>query len=198
VQRPDDPTIRPDVLTIRYGRRMDVDTRNNVVTNAFARVDSTTTFDLQRYDNSRFTFGITTGIDTRLMRLSLSASSTNDVIFRYFNDLPIFDFPVSVPPGPQNNVFIDLANSFRFDRRDLRELSGFKIRDFTLAADRFFGDWNASLLWRMTPHRPNIPGASTRMQNFVTFAVSWIPIPEFRSEIDFSSAGDPRWHVEGL
>jgi len=58
-------------------------------------------------------------------------------------------FPSEILDGRENNLFLDLLNSFRFDNRTLRESSGFKIRSLVIGAERALGDWTASLDWRM-------------------------------------------------
>ena len=200
-----EPTLRAEDFFIQYGRRVEARPRGGVVNSVFARVDSSITFNLQRYTDSRLTFGIGSGIDTRFMRLSLNATADNNDIFRYFRNWPMFsDFPGHIlPEGRQNNIFLDLMDSFRFGGSDeaiaARNRSGFKIRGLTIRAERSLGDWDASLDWRMTPYRPRVPRARVEMQNFVTFMVRWIPISEFRSEIRYDPREDFRtWTVEGL
>ena len=200
----DEQTLRPEDFFIQYGRRFETRPRSGIINNFFARVDSSTTFNLQRFTDSRFTFGLGAGVDTRFMRLSLTANSDNNDIFRYFRNWPLFrDAPIELPDGRQNNLFLDLIDSFRFGSSDeameARRRSGFKIRGLTLRAERSLGDWDASLDWRMTPYRPRTPGARVEMHNFVTFMVRWIPITEFRSEIRYDPRDDfQTWTVEGL
>ena len=195
-----DLAMRPQDFFMQFGRRFDMRFGHINIDNIFVRLDSSTTFDLQRYDNSRFTFGIGAGFETRHMRVSFGANSVNDAIFRYFMNLPMFSgFPQHlIPHGRQTNIFFDLLDSFNFFDESARRRSGFKIRDFVIDVRRFFGDWEASLNWRMTPHRPDRPGANWEMSRFVTFSVTWMPIPEFRAEIDYDQTRSPRWMMEGM
>jgi len=197
-----DPAIIPRDFQLQYGRTIRLSPRNDIVDNFIVTVNTGTTFDLREYTNSRLTFSIASTLNMRFLTLRLSAESVNDEIFRYFKNWPMFrGFPGShLMEGRQNNLFLDLVNSFRFDNRELREASGFKIRNLRIGAERALGDWTASLTWHMDPHRP--AGATQfEMANTITFLVRWIPISEFRSEIRYDGRareGFPRWQVQGL
>jgi len=199
VPRSEEPALLNEDFFAQYGKRFDFNPSWAAINTLFFRLDSGLLFDLQRYDNSRLTFGIGSGLETRFMRVTLSASSSNDAVFRYFRNWPMFsDFPIDLGDGRQNNFFLDLFDSFRFSNEEARRRSGFKIRDLVLDVRRFFGDWEASLNWRMQPHRPNVVGANWEMQNTVSFVVKWTPIPEFKTEVDFNQGRSPQWTVDGL
>jgi hypothetical protein len=153
-------------------------------------------FDLQRYTSSSFTFslGFTMGIN-KFIDLSLSANSENTSIYRYFKDMPPFnDAPINVPDGPQNNLFLDLFNSFRFDDDELRKTSGFKMKNFQITATHYLGDWNAVLNWTMSPYRP--PNSRQfEINNEVTFLIKWIPVSEIKSDISYNKRNTPEWTV---
>ena len=196
-RREEEPRLQPQDFTARLGRAFERRPRMAAVDSLTLRADSATTFDLQRYDNSRFTFGLTATAQTRLTRLSLSAESENNAIFRYFRNWPMFrDFPIDLPEGRQNNLFLDLFDSFNFADEEARRRSGFKIRRLVVDLQRSFGDWNASLNWQMAPHR--LPGENWEMGNRVSFLVQWVPIPEFRTEIFYDQTRAERWRSEGL
>ena len=200
-----EPSMMPRDLRISHRKRVDLSPNGGIVRGFFIDVNSATFFDLQEFTNSNFTFSVATRLDMKDFSLRLGASSVNNEIFRYFRNLPGFrDADIPLPDGEgftnQNNILLDLINSFRFDRRDLREISGFKIQSFTIGAERSFGDWNATLDWSMRPHRP--PGErSFQMGNVVSFAVRWVPISEFRSDIRYDGTvqpNNPKWNVQGL
>ncbi|MCL2608708.1 MAG: LPS-assembly protein LptD [Treponema sp.] len=157
--------------------------------------------DLQEYTRSNLTFAIGASMTAPLTTIRIRANSDNNEIFRYFrNTYPFNTADIFLPDGPQNNFFLDLINSFRFDREDLRQLSGFKIRSFTVGATRALGDWTASLDWTMAPRQHRPPGERMRieMTSTVSFMVQWIPISEFRSSIGYDSIREPKWQVQGL
>jgi hypothetical protein len=95
------------------------------------------------------------------------------------------DADIDLPDGPQNNFFLDLINSFRFDDEELRQLSGFKMKTLRISATHFMGDWNAILTWTMQPYRPQ-GSRQYEMNNEVSFLLQWIPISEIKSDISYT------------
>ncbi|MDR2258478.1 MAG: LPS-assembly protein LptD [Treponema sp.] len=146
-------------------------------------------FDLQRYTNSRFNFslGFTLGINN-FVDLSLSTTSENAVIFRYFKDLPFLDIPDDLPSGEQDNLLIDLANSFRFDDEARRRSSGFKLKSFNLSLTHHLGDWNAILGVTLSPYldRPTGQVPVYKFNNEISFVVQWVPISEIKTDIKYN------------
>jgi hypothetical protein len=143
------------------------------------------TFDLQRYTYSRFNFslGFTLGL-TKFIDLSLTTSSENAVMFRYFQDMPFFSLPEALPG--QTNIFVDLLNSFRFDNDSLRRQSGFKLKSFNLSMTHHMGDWDATLGLTLSPYldQAKFP-YQYKFNNQVSFVVQWLPIPEIKSSIHY-------------
>jgi hypothetical protein len=152
---------------------------------------------LQRYTSSNFLFslGFTLGINN-FMDLSFSANSENAYIYRYMKDLPFFrDADIYIPPGDQNNVFLDLINSFRFDNESLRRSSGYKMKGFSISATHYLGDWTAKLDWAMVPERSSTSN-QYEINNKVSFSIRWVPISEIKSEITYNKNADPVWTVK--
>jgi hypothetical protein len=105
-------------------------------------------------------------------------------MFKYFQNLPFFDMPTQMYPGMEQNFFIDLLNSFRFDNNDLRRQSGFKLRALSMSMVHHLGDWDATLTMNMIPHLP--PGSrSYTFTNDFSFMIRWIPINELRTQFDY-------------
>jgi hypothetical protein len=160
-------------------------------------------FDLQRYTESRFTFGLdfTLGIN-KFIDLTLRAESRNNSIYRYFRNWAFFnDADIDIPEGPQNNLFLDLFDSFRFDNEELRKRSGYKLSRFNISATHYLGDWNAELRWSMSPYLPPASGSRKReyeMSNEVSFLLQWVPITEFKSNVTYNKRDTPEWKVEGF
>jgi hypothetical protein len=160
-------------------------------------------FNLQRYTESRFTFSLDfTAKINNFLDLTLRAESKNDDIYRYFRNWPMFrDADINIPEGRQNNFFLDLVDSFRFDDEELRKRSGYKMSRFTIKADHKLGDWNAALTWSMYPYLPPASGSPERkyeMSNEVSFLIQWVPISEFRSNVNYNKRDNPEWKVEGF
>ena len=134
--------------------------------------------DLQRYTSSRFNFDLRLSLSiTKFLDLSIGTSSANDRVFRYFQDLPFFDFPLTLPG--ETNILLDLLNSFRFDNEALRRSSGFKLKSFTLSATHYMGDWTAKLGVTLAPYLDAVAGQYS-FNTQITFLVQWVPIPEIK------------------
>ncbi|GHV76126.1 hypothetical protein AGMMS49942_09470 [Spirochaetia bacterium] len=143
-------------------------------------------FDLQRFTNSNFSFGMnfTLGI-TKFLDISLGASSANGSIYRYFLDTALFDIPEGLPVIGETNLFTDLLNSFRFDDDNLRRQSGFKLKTFNLSLLHHLGDWNAKLDMTLAPYLPT-DSREYKFNTELSFIVQWIPISEIKSEITYN------------
>jgi hypothetical protein len=142
-------------------------------------------FDLQRYSYSRltFSFGFEFNI-SKFLGIKLTASSENSQMYWYFRDLPFFTTDVPLPPTVETNFLIDLANSFRFDREDLRRSSAFKLKSFKLDVIHHLGDWDAILGITLSPYLDRTQSVpSWKFNNEISFMVRWIPIEEIRTEI---------------
>jgi hypothetical protein len=157
-------------------------------------VNTSLFMDLQRYTFSRFNFtlGFTAGIAS-FLDLTLSATSDNTVIYRYFKGWSFFNMPGDLPSGEQDNFFTDLANSFRFDDEAKRRSSGFKMKNFNLSATHHLGDWKATLGLTFSPY---LPTGSNRYKfsNEISFVIQWIPISEIKSDIQYTR--DEKWIVK--
>jgi hypothetical protein len=162
-------------------------------------------FDLQRYTNSNFnlTLGLTLGI-AGFLDLTLSARSENAVIFRYFRDMPgiedidrMKNIKSIYLEGEQNNIFIDLFDSFNFADETKRQRSGFKMKALSLSANHHLGDWNAILNITMSPYLDNTTDPSQPkydMNADISFLVQWVPISEIKSDIKY----EKKKEVNGL
>ncbi|MDR3192234.1 MAG: LPS-assembly protein LptD [Treponema sp.] len=159
-------------------------------------LNTSMTFDLQRYTYSRLNFsgGLTLGISD-FLDFSLSITSENTYVYRYFKDFPGFGLPIEMPAGEQNNFFLDLMNSFRFDDDDRRKSSGFKLKSFGLNAVHHLGDWNAALgiSLSQTLERPSGGNPYYKFQPEISFVVQWIPISEIKTEMKYEK---DEWQVK--
>jgi lipopolysaccharide assembly outer membrane protein LptD (OstA) len=197
VERPGEPKIHPRDFRLAYAQTFNKkglwDNRLQFNVN----IRSSMTLDLQRYTNSNFFFslGFTLGI-ANFMDLSFSTNSENAYIYRYLRNMPFFrDAPIDLPGGSQNNLFLDLINSFRFDNDGLRQSSGFKMKGFQIKATHYLGDWRAELDWTLIPERP----ANSRqyeLNSKVSFLVKWVPIGELKSDITYNKNTPPTWVVK--
>jgi lipopolysaccharide assembly outer membrane protein LptD (OstA) len=159
-------------------------------------VNTSMTFDLQRYTYSRLNFsgGLTLGI-SKFLDLTLSTTSENTYIYRYFKDMPGFELPIELPEGEQNNFFLDLMNSFRFDDEEKRKSSGFKLKSFNINAVHHLGDWDATLGIALSQalERPSTGNPYYKFNTEISFVVKWIPISEIKTELRYE---EDEWRVK--
>ncbi|MDR2717899.1 MAG: LPS-assembly protein LptD [Treponema sp.] len=197
IEKPGEETLQSRDFTLNYSKNTNMKELWNDRMQLTLNTSSRLFLDLQRYTSSTFTFslGFTVGIN-KFIDLSLSTNSENAYVYRYFRNMPFFsDAPIDIPEGPQNNVFLDLMNSFRFDDEQLRQTSGFKMKNFNIAATHYLGDWNAILGWTMSPYRP--PGKNQyEINNEVSFLVQWVPISEFKTDVSYNKRNTPEWTVK--
>jgi len=196
VQQTDErPMLHPRDLTFSYTKSS---SEHELVKNKLGlsfNVNSMLSYDLQRYTNSNFQFtaGFTLKV-TNFMDLTLSATSENAVVFRYFKNLPgMEDKTKMYINGPQNNVFTDLIDSFNFFDDSKRQRSGFKMKRFNLKAVHHLGDWDATLDVAMSPYLDNtaiVPKYDVNAE--ISFLVQWVAISEIKSDLKYEKR-TKRW-----
>jgi lipopolysaccharide assembly outer membrane protein LptD (OstA) len=187
--------LYPSELTFAYKRGLtNIEILKNRIGFAWD-MNTSVNFDLLQNTNSNFQFqtGLTFGI-TGFMDIKLSATSENVVIWRYFKNFPgMKNLTAMYPEGPQNNVFTDLLDSFKFWNESKRQRSGFNMKKFDLDLIHYLGDWRADLNISMYPNlntKFDIP--KYEISSEVSFIVQWKPISEIKTHIEYSSEND-RW-----
>jgi len=150
-------------------------------------------YDLQQHTNSDFQFsaGFTLNIN-KFMDLSLSATSKNKVVFRYFKGVPGMEkYTEMYVDGPQNNVLTDLIDSFNFSDISKRQRSGFNMEKFNVKAIHHLGDWDATLDVTMSPYLDTkaIP-QKYDINTEVSFLVQWTAISEVKSDLKYEKRTD--------
>jgi hypothetical protein len=187
-QTEDEQALHPRDLTLSYIRSF---AKRDIIKdrlNFSVNINSRLFFDLQRYTNSNFqlSMGFTLGIGG-FMDISLSATSENAVIWRYFKNFPgMEDITSMYIDGDQNNVFIDLIDSFNFADESKRQRTGFKMKSFNLTADHYLGDWTASLGIIMSPYlNNNLTPPKYEINAEVTFLVKWTAISEIKTDLKY-------------
>ena len=140
-------------------------------------VNTSIVADLLRPTNSYFTFSpsITLKIN-EFLNLSFSATSKNQVIYRYFSrEIDI--------PG-EKNIFLDFINSFRFDDENLRKASGFKLKSLKFDITHELHDWDFKTSFKFEPRIKTENGHQYYDFNpYMTISISWRPMGSFKTEI---------------
>ena len=110
------------------------------------------------------------------LNLSFSATSKNQVIYRYFSrEIDI--------PG-EKNIFLDLINSFRFDDETLRKSSGFKLKSLKFDITHELHDWDFKTSFKFEPRIKTENGHQYYDFNpYMTISISWRPMGSFKTEI---------------
>lgn len=138
--------------------------------------------DMIRPTNSSFVFSpsITFNIN-EFFNLTFKSTSKNDVIFRYFQGL--FNYDVEVPG--EKNIFKDLLNSFDFSNQENRELSGFKLKSFSIALTHDLHDWDFKSEFSIEPKliTDEIPYRYD-FSPYFSMSVVWKPMNMFKTEIE--------------
>ncbi|MCL1813572.1 MAG: hypothetical protein FWG29_08635, partial [Treponema sp.] len=176
----------PQYFTLDYNKAYSINEGGRV--SFVGSVNTGVNYDLQRYTYSKFYFTLSAGLRiNRFLDVILSSHSENAVIFRYFQNIPVFGNQEIDVPG-EKNIFIDVFNSFRFDDIKKRQESGFKLKSFGLDLIHHLGDWDATLGVTLTPEldKTSYP-YQYKFLSKVSFIVQWKPIKEFRTTTKYDS-----------
>ncbi len=138
-------------------------------------------FDLLRITNSSFTFSPKLTFKVYdFLDLSLSSTSSNEVIARYFQDW--MDLPVTLPG--ETNIVKDLVKSFNFFNTSDREMSGFKLKNMKFGMTHYLHDWTMNLDITVEPTLRS--SGSSYYYDFtptVDFIVQWKPISDIKTRV---------------
>ena len=192
------PELLPRNLDFSYYKSFDnIEIIRNWVGLNFS-VNTTATFNLLEYTNSNFEIALSANFRVAgFLDLTLTATSYNKVIWRYFKDVPgMEDYTTMYIDGPQNNLFTDLFDSFNFSDTAKRENSGFKMRNFNINATHHLGDWTASIGIQMYQYNDtSVFPPKFKVVSDLSFLVQWKPITEIKSNINFDGKKE-KWTVE--
>jgi len=166
----------------------------------YFNINTSLTFDLQQHTNSNFQFSMGFSLNlTNFLDLTISATSQNAVIFRYFKGVPgMEDLTSMYIDGEQNNLFVDLLDSFNFFDESKRRRSGFKMQRFSLDLNHHLGDWKATFRISMYPYQRTDTSGGVPTINIISdisFLVTWTPITEIKSDISYDGRQE-RWTVK--
>jgi hypothetical protein len=195
VELNEEPSLNPRSLTLNYRQNS---SNIEIIKNRIGLslyVNSNLYFDFQRHTNSNFRFELGFNmVINNLLELEISARSKNAVIFRYFKGVPgMEDATLMYVDGIQNNLFVDLLDSFNFADDNKRRRSGFKMESFNLKATHLLGDWQAELLIEMSPYLNNTLNRH-EVNTDISFLVKWSAISEIKTDIKYAKRLD-KWSL---
>jgi lipopolysaccharide assembly outer membrane protein LptD (OstA) len=187
-QTEEEPSLHPRDLTFTYAKSIPA---NDIIKNRLGfsmNINTRLFFDLQRHTNSNYqlTAGFTFKING-FLDLSLTATSENAVVFRYFKGVPgMEDLTKMYIDGPQNNLFTDIVDSFNFFDDSKRQRSGFKMKRFNFRAVHHLGDWDATLDVAMSPYLDPLSSPPKYEVNAeISFLVQWSAITEIKTDLKY-------------
>jgi len=192
--------LYPKELKFIYSHTLPTKKIINNLFNISFYVKTSLNFDLQQHTNSNFLFetGFNLAI-TEFLDLTISATAQNAVIFRYFKGVPgMEELTTMYTEGEQNNLFVDLFDSFNFFDESRRRRSGFKMQRFDLKLNHHLGDWTATFEISMYPYQrsdSSVPIPTINIISDIKFLVTWKPITEIKSDIKYEGQVD-RWTVK--
>lgn len=138
-------------------------------------------YDLIRPTSSYFTFSpsLTFNINNFFF-IKFSSTTQNSVIYRYFQAWE--GHPGRVPG--EENMWIDLWNSFRFDDETKRKSSGFKLKSLNMDVTHDLHDWKFNMTLSFQPRLLTENGNSYYDFNpFVTIGIVWKPMEGMKTQI---------------
>ena len=139
--------------------------------------------DLLRPTNSYFLF--TPSLKFRInefIDITFSASTKNQVLYWYFHNEEGDMY--SEWGGFPGNILKDLIDSYRFDNKELREHSGFKLKSLNMTISHDLHDWKANMTMKIEPRI--ITENGKKMYDFkpyLTLGVVWNPMESMKTTI---------------
>lgn len=111
---------------------------------------------------------------------TFSSTSKNSVLYRYIQKSLGEEGRI---PG-EENPFVDLIDSFRFDDESLRKASGFKLKSFNFTLTHELHDWNFKTTYKLEPRL--ITSNNKKYYDFspyITVSIIWNPMESMKTKI---------------
>jgi len=144
-------------------------------------INSNIVVDLIRPTNSYLLFSPSISFTiNEFLTFTFSSTSRNSVLYRYFQTALGHSGRI---PGEQN-FFVDLVNSFRFDNENLRKGSGFKLKSLNFEITHNLHDWDFKMVYKMEPRLITENGRTQYdFSPYITIGVVWRPIEAIKTQI---------------
>lgn len=147
-----------------------------------AALETSIRFEFLRPTNSYFTFSPSISFSiNEFLTLTFKAHSRNEVIYRYIQRATDFEPKI---PG-EENIFLDLWNSFAFWDENKRKNSGFKLKSLDIAVSHELHDWTMTSQFSISPRIVSENGK--RFYDFspyFTLSVVWKPMSSMKTTIE--------------
>ncbi|MCK9169719.1 MAG: hypothetical protein M0P01_04830, partial [Treponema sp.] len=136
--------------------------------------------DLLRPTDSYFIFTPSLSFKiNEFVTFTFSSTSKNSVLYRYVQKSLGEEGRI---PG-EDNPFIDLVDSFRFDDESLRKASGFKLKSLNFTLTHDLHDWNFKTTYKLAPR---LVTSTTTYYDFnpkMTISIIWNPMESMKTEV---------------
>ena len=114
------------------------------------------------------------------LTLTFSSDSSNDVIFRYFQDS--FGYDIKIPG--EKNIFKDLIKSFNFSNEVDRLTSGFKLKKLSIKAEHNLHDWTLKSEFSFSPRlKTDKKPYYYDYSPYFSLSVVWNPMKSLKTQI---------------
>ena len=146
-------------------------------------LDTSFVYDFVRPTNSYFIFS--PSLTFRLNKafyLKFSATSRNDVVYRYFQKAAGYEARID----GETNPIVDLINGFRFDDEELRKSSGFKLKSLEITMMHDLHDWDFKCRFKVEPRLVTESGNKKHydFSPYFSLSVVWRPMDSFKTKIE--------------
>ena len=144
-------------------------------------LETSLTADLVRPTNSYFIF--TPSLSFKIndfLTITFSSTSRNSVLYRYVQGFLGYEGRI---PG-EENPFVDLFDSFRFDNKVKRENSGWKLKSLNLAVTHQLHDWDFNMTLKIEPRLITSENKKTYSYNpYFSIGVTWKPMESMKTSV---------------
>lgn len=176
-------TFQPSYLDLKYNSGSNTPLyfwKNRI--SLSAALETSMRFEFLRPTNSYFTFSPSISFSiNEFLTLTFKANSRNEVIYRYIQKATDFEPKI---PG-EENIFLDLWNSFAFWDENKRKASGFKLKSLDIAVSHELHDWTMTSQFSISPRIISENGK--RFYDFspyFTLSVVWKPMSSMKTTIE--------------
>ena len=176
-------TFQPSYLDLKYnsGSNKTIYFWKNRISLS-AALETSIRFEFLRPTNSYFTFSPSISFNiNEFLTLTFKSNSRNEVIYRYIQRATDFEPKI---PG-EENIFLDLWNSFAFWDENKRKASGFKLKSLDIAVSHELHDWTMTSQFSISPRIVSENGK--RFYDFspyFTLSVIWKPMSSMKTTIE--------------
>ena len=184
----DDKSFLPDSADISYSSDFRTVTNKSKTLTLTPQLTTSLSADFICPTDSVFTFKPSFKfVINDFVSLTFSSESTNEVLLRYIQDwAQNFSWYTLPDISGEENIFIDLLNSFAFWDESKREDSGFKLSDFSISLEHNLHDWTMKSEFEVSPQliTDDSDGYYYDFSPYFTLSIVWKPMSSMKTVIE--------------